>query len=33
MKSTIFIPKLINVGYQNRKDTYTGKLAYVVYIH
>ena len=31
MKSTIFIPKVINVGYQNRKDTYTGKLAYVVY--
>ena len=31
MKSTIFIPKVINVGYQNRKDTYTGKLADVVY--
>ena len=25
------IPKKINVGYQERKDTYTGKLAYVVY--
>ena len=26
------IPKKIKVGYQERKDTYTGKLAYVVYI-
>jgi len=25
------IPKKINVGYQNREDTYTGKLAFVVY--
>ena len=31
MKSNIFIPKTINVGYQNRGDTYTGKLAYVIY--
>ena len=31
MKSTIYIPKKINVGYQERKDTYTGKLAYVIY--
>lgn len=31
MKSNIFIPKKINVGYQNRSDTYTGKLAYVIY--
>lgn len=31
MKSNIFIPKTINVGYQNRSDTYTGKLAYVIY--
>lgn len=31
MKNNIFIPKTINVGYQNRKDTYTGKLAYVIY--
>ena len=31
MKSNIFIPKRINVGYQNRLDTYTGKLAYVIY--
>lgn len=25
------MPKKINVGYQNRSDTYTGKLAYVIY--
>lgn len=31
MKSSIFIPKTINVGFQNRSDTYTGKLAYVIY--
>lgn len=31
MKSNIFIPKIINVGYQNRSDTYTKKLAYVIY--
>lgn len=31
MKSNIFIPKRINVGYQTRNDTYTGKLAYVIY--
>lgn len=31
MKSNIFIPKTINVGYQNRSDTYTGKLAYIIY--
>ena len=31
MKSNIFIPKKINVGYQNRSDTYTGKLAYIIY--
>jgi len=31
MKSNIFIPKLINVGYQTRSDTYTKKLAYVIY--
>lgn len=28
---SIFVPKKVNVGFQNRKDTYTGKLAYVVY--
>lgn len=31
MKSSIFIPKTINVGFQFRSDTYTGKLAYVIY--
>lgn len=31
MKSSIFIPSKICVGYQNRSDTYTKKLAYVVY--
>lgn len=31
LKSNIFIPKTINVGYQNREGTYTGKLAYVIY--
>ena len=31
MNNTIFIPKKINVGYQNRSDTYTKKLAYVIY--
>lgn len=27
----IFLPERINVGYQERNDTYTGKLAYVIY--
>lgn len=31
MNSNIFIPKKINVGYQKRYDTYTGKLAYIIY--
>jgi len=32
MASTMMtIPEIINVGYQKRSDTYTGKLAYVVY--
>lgn len=31
MNSSIFVPKTINVGYQNRSETYTGKLAYVIY--
>ena len=29
--TTMNIPEKINVGYQNRDNTYTGKLAYVVY--
>ncbi len=28
---TIFVPAKINVGYQKREGTYTGKLAYVIY--
>lgn len=31
MKTNIFIPKQITVGYQQRNDTYTKKLAYVIY--
>ncbi len=31
MKTNIFIPKKINVGFQNRSDTYTKKLAYIIY--
>lgn len=31
MKTNIFIPEKINVGFQNRSDTYTKKLAYVIY--
>ena len=31
MKSNIFLPKRIKVGFQNRNDTYSGKLAYVIY--
>lgn len=27
----MFLPKKIRVGFQNRRDTYTGKLAYVIY--
>lgn len=27
----IFIPRKINVGFNNRTDTYTGKLAYIIY--
>ena len=31
MNNNIFIPKKINVGFQERNDTYTKKLAYVIY--
>lgn len=31
MKTTIFVPQKLCVGYCNRSDTYTGKLAYVIY--
>ncbi|RTK96653.1 MAG: hypothetical protein EKK64_03450 [Neisseriaceae bacterium] len=30
-QNTLFIPEKIKVGYQNRRDTYNGKLAYVIY--
>lgn len=30
-KQTLYIPKKINVGFQLREGTYTGKLAYVIY--
>lgn len=30
-KTALFIPEKINVGFQERRDTYTGKLAYVIY--
>lgn len=32
MKSSIFIPSKICVGYCNREDTYTKKLAYYINI-
>lgn len=31
MKSNIFIPEKINVGFRERSDTYTQKLAYIIY--
>lgn len=31
MKSNIFVPEKINVGFQNRSDTYTKQLAYIIY--
>lgn len=31
MKDKLIIPKTIHVGLQRRSDTYTGKLAYVIY--
>lgn len=31
MTSNLFIPTKIRVGFQNRKDTYTQKLAYIIY--
>jgi len=30
-RNKLIIPKELHVGYQNRSDTYTGKLAYVIY--
>lgn len=31
MKTNMLVPKKLNVGYQERSDTYTGKLSYVIY--
>lgn len=31
MKSNLYIPQKIHVGFQKRDDTFTGKLAYVIY--
>lgn len=31
MNTQLFIPKKIKVGYQERKDTYTQRLAYIIY--
>lgn len=31
MSNTLFIPNKLKVGYQNRPDTYTQKLAYIIY--
>lgn len=31
MKSNLFIPKKIHVGFQKRSDTFIGNLAYVIY--
>lgn len=31
MTQQLFIPKKLKIGFQNRKDTFTGKLAYVIY--
>jgi hypothetical protein len=31
MENNVFLPKKIRVGFQERKDTYSGKLAYVIY--
>lgn len=31
MKENLYIPKRINVGFQERQDTFTGKLAYIIY--
>jgi len=31
MNTQLFVPKKIKVGYQKRTDTYSGKLAYIIY--
>jgi hypothetical protein len=32
MKNNLFIPKELKVGFKERSDTFTGKLAYIIYI-
>ena len=32
MEHNLYIPKKIKVGFQNRQGTFTGKLAYIIYI-
>lgn len=31
MRTNIFVPKRINVGFQDERDTYTGMLGYIIY--
>lgn len=31
MKSQLYIPKKLKIGFQNRSDTFTGKLSYIIY--
>jgi hypothetical protein len=31
MKTNLFIPKVVKVGFRKREDTFTGKLGYVIY--
>ena len=31
MRSQMFIPKKLKIGFQQRRDTFTKKLAYVIY--
>lgn len=31
MRTTTFVPDRLNVGFQNKSETFSGKLAYVIY--
>ena len=31
MKTKLYIPQVLKVGFQKRQDTYTGKLSYIIY--
>lgn len=33
MKTDLYIPKILKIGFQERKDTFTGKLAFVSYVN